>query len=110
MRNMRHLREPKPDDEGASARPRAEDRHSADGTRLREVALLFLRLGTTAFGGPAAHIATMEDEIVRRRGWITREHFLDLFGATNLVGTALAVSCAQHSWPTRVYVDRVSVL
>jgi chromate transporter len=39
---------------------------------LRELALLFLRLGTTAFGGPAAHIALMEDEVVRRRKWLTR--------------------------------------
>jgi chromate transporter len=52
---------------------------------LREVALLFLRLGTTAFGGPAAHIAMMEDEVVRRRGWLTQDKFLDLLGAANLI-------------------------
>jgi chromate transporter len=40
---------------------------------LRELAFVFLRLGTTAFGGPAAHIAMMEDELVRRRAWLTRE-------------------------------------
>ncbi len=55
----------------------------ADG--LREVALFFLRLGLTAFGGPAAHIAIMEDELVRRRGWLTREAFLDMMGAVNLI-------------------------
>lgn len=52
---------------------------------LRELALLFLRLGTTAFGGPAAHIALMEDEVVRRRHWLTHEEFLDLLGVVNLI-------------------------
>lgn len=52
---------------------------------LSQVALLFLRLGLSAFGGPAAHIAMMEDEVVRRRGWLTRERFLDLLGAANLI-------------------------
>ncbi len=52
---------------------------------LGEVALLFLRLGTISFGGPAAHIAMMEDEVVRRRKWITHEYFLDLLGATNMI-------------------------
>ena len=44
---------------------------------LGDLSLLFFRLGATAFGGPAAHIAMMEDEIVRRRGWLSREEFLD---------------------------------
>jgi chromate transporter len=52
---------------------------------LREVAFLFLRLGTISFGGPAAHIAMMEDEVVKRRKWITHEYFLDLLGATNII-------------------------
>jgi len=52
---------------------------------LRELALLYLRLGTTAFGGPAAHIALMEDEVVRRRHWLTHEEFLDLLGIVNLI-------------------------
>jgi chromate transporter len=52
---------------------------------LRELTLLFLRLGLTAFGGPAAHIAMMEDEVVRRRQWMSRERFLDLLGAANLI-------------------------
>ncbi|GAB4498034.1 MAG: chromate efflux transporter [Anaerolineales bacterium] len=53
--------------------------------RLREVVALFLRLGSTAFGGPAAHIALMHDETVTRRKWLTDEEFLDLLGATNLI-------------------------
>ncbi|MGH9116390.1 MAG: chromate efflux transporter, partial [Acidimicrobiales bacterium] len=51
----------------------------------REVALLFLRLGVTAFGGPAAHTAMMHDEVVRRRRWLSDERFVDLVGATNLI-------------------------
>ncbi len=53
--------------------------------RLREVIALFLRLGFTAFGGPAAHIAIMRDEVVRRRRWLDDQAFLDLLGATNLI-------------------------
>jgi chromate transporter len=64
--------------------------------RLRELAMLFLRLGTTAFGGPAAHIAMMEDEVVRRRGWLTREKFLDLLGATNLIPGPNSTEMAIH--------------
>jgi chromate transporter len=52
---------------------------------VRELAFAFLRLGTTAFGGPATHIAMMEDEFVRRRAWLTREQFLDLVGAAGLI-------------------------
>jgi chromate transporter len=63
---------------------------------VRELALLFLRLGATAFGGPAAHIAIMEDEVVRRRGWLTREEFLDLLGATNLIPGPNSTEMAIH--------------
>jgi Chromate transporter len=49
------------------------------GGRLKELALLFLKLGTVAFGGPAAHVAMMEDEVVLRRRWLSYEDFLDLF-------------------------------
>src|SRR5215469_8629335 len=52
---------------------------------LREVAVFFLRLGVTAFGGPAAHISMMEGMVVRERRWLTREKFLDLLGAANLL-------------------------
>ena len=54
-------------------------------SRLIEVAALFLRLGVTAFGGPAAHIAIMHDEVVKKRKWITEQEFLDLFGAANMI-------------------------
>ena len=64
--------------------------------RLGELALLFLRLGTTAFGGPAAHIAMMEDEVVRRRGWLTPAAFLDLVGATNLIPGPNSTELAIH--------------
>jgi chromate transporter len=52
---------------------------------VKELALVFLRLGLTAFGGPAAHVAMMEEEFVRRRAWLTREQFLDLVGAASLI-------------------------
>lgn len=57
----------------------------ADPSHLGEVFRLMLRLGLTAFGGPAAHIAIMHDEVVTRRKWVTEQHFLDLLGATNLI-------------------------
>lgn len=53
--------------------------------RLRELAALFLKLGTISFGGPAAHIALIEAEIVRKRQWVTRQQFLDMLGAANLI-------------------------
>ena len=61
-----------------------------------EVALLFLKLGTIAFGGPAAHIAMMDDEVVRKRGWLSREGFLDLLGATNLIPGPNSTEMAIH--------------
>jgi len=57
----------------------------AENHRLRELAGLFLKLGLTAFGGPAAHISLMENEVVRRRQWLTHEEFLDLIGMVNLL-------------------------
>ena len=63
---------------------------------LGEIARLFLRLGATAFGGPAAHIAMMEDEVVRRRAWLPRERFLDLLGATNLIPGPNSTELAIH--------------
>ncbi|HYW30662.1 MAG TPA: chromate efflux transporter [Gemmatimonas sp.] len=65
-------------------------------TALTEIAWLFLRLGTTAFGGPAAHIAMMDDEVVRRRGWLSREQFIDFLGATNLIPGPNSSELAMH--------------
>jgi chromate transporter len=67
-----------------------------DQTSLSDLAFVFLRLGTTAFGGPAAHIAMMEDEVVRRRRWMTHEEFLDLLGATNLIPGPNSTEMAIH--------------
>jgi chromate transporter len=73
--------------------------------RLREVASLFLKLGITAFGGPAAHIAMMHDETVKRRKWLSDQEFLDLVGATNLIPgpnsteMAIHVSFLRAGWP-----------
>jgi chromate transporter len=65
-------------------------------TSLRELAGLFLKLGATSFGGPAAHIALMEHEVVRRRGWLTHAQFLDLLGATNLIPGPNSTEMAIH--------------
>ena len=61
-----------------------------------ELAALFLKLGTTAFGGPAAHIAMMEEEVVRRRRWLSQAQFLDLLGATNLIPGPNSTEMAIH--------------
>ncbi len=63
---------------------------------LKEVAALFLRLGMTAFGGPAAHIAMMRDEVVRRRRWVSDQEFLDMLGATNLIPGPNSTEMAIH--------------
>jgi len=70
--------------------------HSSRSGSLRELAAFFLQLGLTAFGGPAAHIAIMEDELVRRRGWLSREKFLDLLGASNLIPGPSSSELAIH--------------
>ncbi len=70
-------------------------------TPLRELAGLFLRLGTTAFGGPAAHIAMMEEEVVRKRKWLTQAEFLDLIAATNLIPGPNSTEMAIHIGYTR---------
>ena len=69
-----------------------------DGGRggLGEVARAFLKLGVVAFGGPAAHVAMMEDEFVVRRKWISRQHFLDLIGATNLIPGPNSTEMTMH--------------
>jgi chromate transporter len=74
----------------------ATPRASEAGGRLGELARLFLRLGVTAFGGPAAHVAMMHDEVVRRRGWVSDERFVDLVGATNLIPGPNSTELAIH--------------
>ena len=63
---------------------------------LRELAKVFLKLGTTSFGGPAAHTALMRDEVVRRRRWLSEQQFLDLVGATNLIPGPNSTEMAIH--------------
>ncbi len=82
-------------DGGVAARPGS----------VREVAAVFLRLGLTAFGGPAAHIAAMEDLLVQRRRWVSRAEFMDLLSAANVVpgpnSTELAIHLGYRraGWP-----------
>ncbi len=77
---------------------RPADTRSTDSerARLREVAGVFLRLGFTAFGGPAAHLALMENEIVTRRKWLGREEFLELYTATNFIPGPNSTELAIH--------------
>ena len=68
--------------------------------RYREVVAVFFRLGVIGFGGPAAHIAMMEQEVVNKRKWMDRQHFLDLMGATNLIpgpnSTEMTMHCGKE--------------
>lgn len=64
--------------------------------KLIEIAKLFFKLGCISFGGPAAHIAMMEDEVVNKRKWFTQEHFLDLIGATNLIPGPNSTEMTMH--------------
>jgi len=66
------------------------------GANLRQLFRLFLRLGLTAFGGPAAHIAMMQREVVDKRRWMDHDHFLDLIGATNLIPGPNSTEMAIH--------------
>lgn len=67
---------------------------------IKEIVLVFLKLSIIAFGGPAAHIAMMMEEVIDRRNWMTREHFLDLVGITNLIpgpnSTQMVMHCGLH--------------
>jgi chromate transporter len=65
-------------------------------TNLREIAKLFLKLGIIGFGGPAAHIAMMQEEVVTKKKWLTEQHFLDLIGATNLIPGPNSTEMAIH--------------
>lgn len=85
-------------------------------TPLAELARVFLTLGTISFGGPAAHIAMMEDEVVHRRRWLTREQFVDYVGATNLIpgpnSTELAIHVghARAGWPGLIVAGAAFIL
>lgn len=63
---------------------------------LKDIAKLFLKLGTIGFGGPAAHIAMMREEVVIKRKWLSEQHFLDLIGATNLIPGPNSTEMAIH--------------
>jgi len=64
--------------------------------KLKEIAQVFFKLGCFAFGGPAAHIAMMEDEIIEKRKWMTRDYFLDLIGTTNLIPGPNSTEMTMH--------------
>ncbi|GAP94720.1 chromate efflux transporter [Leptolyngbya sp. NIES-2104] len=64
--------------------------------RLKQIAALFFKLGVIGFGGPNAHIAMMEDEVVKKRQWLSRDQFLDLLGATNLIPGPNSTELAIH--------------
>jgi chromate transporter len=76
--------------------PNLPDPLPASPDRLTTLLKLFLKLGIISFGGPVAHIAMMEEEIVKRRKWLTQEHFLDLVGATNLIPGPNSTEMAIH--------------
>jgi len=65
-------------------------------SELTEIAKLFFKLGCISFGGPAAHIAMMEVEVVHKRKWMSQEHFLDLIGATNLIPGPNSTEMTMH--------------
>jgi chromate transporter len=82
---------------------------------LKEVASVFFKLGCFAFGGPAAHIAMMEDEIVTKRQWMTRDYFLDLIGTTNLIpgpnSTEMTMHCGyERAGKTGLFVAGLSFI
>ncbi|MFZ0889805.1 MAG: chromate transporter, partial [Candidatus Binataceae bacterium] len=89
---------------------------SSAATTLGEIAALFLRLGLTAFGGPAAHVAMMEHECVVRRRWLSREDFLDMLGVANLIPgptsteTAILIGHRRAGWKGLVVAGACFIL
>lgn len=71
-------------------------------SELKEISKVFLKLGLTAFGGPAAHIAMMQEEVVQKRKWLSEQHFLDLIGATNLIPGPNSTEMAIHIGNERI--------
>ena len=85
-------------------------------TTLWDIAAVFLKLGTTAFGGPAAHIAMLQQEVVERRGWISQDEFLDHLGASNLIPGPTSTELVMHigrkrgGWPGLVVAGTCFIL
>jgi chromate transporter len=68
----------------------------SNSSELKELSKLFLKLGVIGFGGPAVHIAMMEEEVVRKKRWMDEQHFLDLVGATNLIPGPNSTEMSMH--------------
>ena len=81
---------------GACSASRLDSPEARQDAGLGVLARVFLTLGTIGFGGPAAHIALMREEVVRRRGWLSDQQFLDLIGATNLIPGPNSTEMAMH--------------
>jgi chromate transporter len=73
-----------------------EQQRMNNNTGLKDIATLFLKLGVIGFGGPAAHIAMIQNEVVHKRKWLSEQHFLDLIGATNLIPGPNSTEMAIH--------------
>ena len=105
--------QPPPTPMDTDSKRQISPRHHAS---LLELAYLFLKLGTIAFGGPPAHIAMMEDELVSRRGWLTHKQFVDFLGAANLIPgptsteVAIYVGRVQAGWPGLVVAGSCFIL
>lgn len=65
-------------------------------SKLKELFLLFGKMGFTAFGGPVAHVAIMEEEVVEKRGWVSKQEFLDMYGATNVIPGPNSTELVMH--------------
>jgi chromate transporter len=78
------------------SQPEKRDNSFANRGQLAEVAKLFLKLGLIGFGGPAVHIAMMQEEVVKKKKWMSEEHFLDLVGATNLIPGPNSTEMTMH--------------